>query len=73
MNEEIAKLGTAITVGLCLGMSGWSFGQSSMRNKIKRQLTQSLSDGAISIKDSSGTDVSADQLLDLLGKKYKNA
>ena len=39
--------------------------------RVNKQLTQALSDKAVSIKNSQGADITVDQLLDLLNEKYK--
>ena len=48
-----------------------SMGENNGRKKFKKQLTQALSDRAVSMKDSQGAEITVDQLLDLLNEKYK--
>ncbi len=65
------EFGTGLAVGLALGMPGGlivgcGFGETSSKQKIKKQLLKALDDNLISIISSDGSDLSLEQLFDLL-------
>ena len=63
--------GTGLAVGLAVGIPGGlivgsGFGESSSKEKIKKQLVKVLDDNLISIVSSDGSELAVDQLFDLL-------
>ena len=65
--------GSGLAVGLMLGMPsglivGSGFGETSSKKRIKKQLVKAIDDNLISIISSDGSELSLDQLFDLLNK-----
>ena len=63
--------GTGLAVGLALGIPGGlivgiGFGETSSKEKIKKQLVKALDDNLISIVSSDGSELSLEQLFNLL-------
>jgi len=63
--------GTGLAVGLALGIPsglivGSGFGHTSSKERIKKQLVKALDDNLISIVSSDGSELSLEQLFDLL-------
>ena len=61
-----AGMGAGIGVGIVL------FSGGGVEN-LKRQLSQAIDDGAITIRNKSGDELTAEDLLELLGQSYKKA
>ena len=60
--------GLGLSIGFAAGVgTGLSIGRSE-GNKIKKNMKQMLADGVITVKDSSGNELSAEQFLELLKK-----
>ena len=63
--------GSGLAVGLMLGIPsgliiGSGFGETSSKKKIKKQLVKALDDNLISIVSSDGSELTLEQLFDLL-------
>ncbi len=66
-----ADFGTGLAVGLAIGMPsgliiGSGFGETASKKRIKKQLVKAVDDNLISIVSSDGSELSLDQLFDLL-------
>jgi len=64
---------TGLAVGLAIGIPsgliiGSGFEHTSLKERIKKQLLKALDDNLISIVSSDGSELSLDQLCDLLNK-----
>ena len=63
--------GTGLAVGFAIGIPsgliiGTGFGDTSSKERIKKQLVKALDDNVISIVSSDGSELSLEQLFDLL-------
>ncbi len=63
--------GTGLAVGLAIGMPsglivGSGFGETSSKKRIKKQLGKALDDNLISIVSADGSELSLEQLFNLL-------
>ena len=61
-----AGMGAGIGVGMVL------FSGGGVEN-LKRQLSQAIDDGEITVRSKSGNELTADDLLGFLGERYKKA
>ncbi len=66
-----ADFGTGLAVGLVIGMPsglivGSGFGETASKKRIKKQLGKAIDDNLISIVSPDGSELSLDQLFDLL-------
>ncbi len=66
-----SDFGTGLAMGLALGIPsglivGSGFGETSSKARIKKQLVKALDDNLISIVSADGSELSLEQLFDLL-------